>query len=79
MFELGKFDRVPVMQGYNAEEGTTLGALRMMPKNVQGYESSLQRRFGREVKEVLRLYPSDDIRKSLLARALAPDCYCALI
>ena len=67
MFELGKFNRVPVMLGYNAEEGTTLGALRMMPKNVQDYEASLQRRFGREVKEVLRLYPSDDVRKSVLA------------
>ncbi len=67
MFERGQFNRVPVMLGYNAEEGTTLGALRMLPKSAQAYKATLQQRFGSAADEIGRLYPSNDIRKSILA------------
>ncbi len=67
IFERGDFNRVPVMLGYNAEEGTTLGSLQMMPKSAQDYEAWLQRRFGKSSKEVLQHYPSTELRKSVLA------------
>lgn len=67
IFERGDFNRVPVMLGYNAEEGTTLGSLQMMPKSAQGYEDWLQRRFGERWNEILQRYPSTEVRKSVLA------------
>ena len=67
LFEDGNFNQVPVMLGYNAEEGTTLGALRAMPDNVAGYKGMLAQRFGESAKDVLALYPSTDIRASVLA------------
>ena len=67
LFEDGNFNQVPVMLGYNAEEGTTLGALRAMPDNVAGYKGMLAQRFGESAKYILALYPSADIRASVLA------------
>lgn len=67
LFAAGEFNKVPVMLGYNAEEGTTLGALRTMPGNSQAYEKQLRQRFGAAAEKVQALYPSDDIRGSVLA------------
>ncbi len=67
LFEEGKFNRVPVMLGYNAEEGTTLGALQTMPTDEDSYEDMLTRYFGEDAARVLAAYPADDIRGSVLA------------
>ena len=67
IFARGDFNRVPVMLGYNAEEGTTLGALQMMPESAQAYEALLLRRFGDSAEAVLQFYPSQDVRQSVLA------------
>ena len=67
LFDEGRFNQVPVMLGYNAEEGTTLGALRAIPDSAAGYKGMLQQRFGQYANDVLALYPDEDIRSSVLA------------
>jgi para-nitrobenzyl esterase len=67
LFEAGNFNQVPVMLGYNAEEGTTLGALQAMPDSSAAYKAMLRQRFGQHADDVLALYPSTDVRGSVLA------------
>ena len=66
LFEQGQFNRVPVMLGYNAEEGTTLGALRMLPKNERAYVAGIKQRFDKNAERFLELYPKDKVRDSFL-------------
>ena len=61
LFEDGNFNQVPVMLGYNAEEGTTLGALRAIPDSAAGYKACWRNVLVRKRKNVLALYPSTDI------------------
>jgi len=66
LFEQGKFNQVPLMVGYNAEEGTTLGALRYMPKDAEGLKRLLQDRYGEQASTLGHYYPADQLRDSVL-------------
>ena len=67
IFEQGDFNQVPVMLGYNAEEGTTLGALQRVPKSKEEYSKFIVQRFGDNAQNVMAFYPAENIRGSMLA------------
>mgnify|MGYP003868502151 CR=1 FL=1 len=66
LFDMGRFNRVPVMLGYNAEEGTTMGALQSLPKNNADYANEMRQIFGKNAQRILDLYPASNYRDSYL-------------
>lgn len=67
MFAEGRQNRVPVLVGFNSDEGTTLGAADALPGNAAAYESQVRSVYGDFADMMLEVYPSDDIRASSLA------------
>lgn len=65
-FSEGRQNRVPVLVGFNAEEGTTLGAGSSLPGTAEAYEARVNSIYGDLADMVLEVYPSTDIRKSSL-------------
>lgn len=66
IFSNGLQNQVPVLIGYNAEEGTTLGVLGRIPENNDVYISRAQSLYGDLATEYLTIYPTDDLHKSTL-------------
>lgn len=66
LFKDGKYNAVPLMVGFNAEEGTTLGVLSRLPKDQESYINSARERYGELADEFLTLYPASDLRRSTL-------------
>ena len=66
LFSEGRQNKVPVLIGYNAEEGTTLGVLQRIPENDDVYISRARSLYGDLAGEFLDVYPVDDIRRSTL-------------
>jgi|Marorgknorr_s2lv_1036017.scaffolds.fasta_scaffold01623_4 para-nitrobenzyl esterase len=66
LFSDGKQNKVPVLIGYNAEEGTTLGVLGRIPENDDVYISRARAVYGDLANEVLSVYPAGDLRQSTL-------------
>lgn len=66
IFRDGKYNSVPLMVGFNAEEGTTLGVLSRLPEDQQSYTSNARQRYGELADEYLALYPASDLRRSSL-------------
>ena len=65
-FSGGRQNSVPILVGFNAEEGTTLGAGSSLPATPQAYEQQVNAIYGDLAEMVLEVYPSADIRKSSL-------------
>lgn len=65
-FSAGRQNSVPILVGFNAEEGTTLGAGSSLPGTPQAYEERVNAIYGDLAEMVLEVYPSSDIRKSSL-------------
>lgn len=65
-FSEGRQNRVPILVGFNAEEGTTLGAGSSLPGTAEAYEARVNSIYGDLAEMVLEVYPSSDIRKSSL-------------
>jgi para-nitrobenzyl esterase len=65
-FSEGRQNRVPVLVGFNAEEGTTLGAGSNLPGTAEAYEARVNSIYGDLADMVLDVYPSSDVRKSSL-------------
>ena len=69
IFAKGKQNKVPVIIGSNANEGTSLIAPALIPKTLAGYKAYLKNRFGDMVDNFLKVYPaaSDaEVRNSIL-------------
>ncbi|MBU2098292.1 MAG: carboxylesterase family protein [Gammaproteobacteria bacterium] len=66
LFSEGRQNRVPVLVGFNAEEGTTLGAASSLPGTAQAYEERVNAVYGDLADMMLEIYPSSDIRQSTL-------------
>ena len=66
IFSSGRQNKVPVLTGYNAEEGTTLGLLSMIPANNDVYISRAQDMYGDLFSEFLEIYPENDLREATL-------------
>lgn len=65
-FSEGRQARVPILVGFNSEEGTTLGAGSGLPGTPQAYEERMTGIYGDLADMMLEIYPSTDIRKSSL-------------
>lgn len=66
LFSEGRQNRVPVMVGFNSEEGTTLGAAGNLPVSAEAYRARLQAQYGDLADLVEEVYPADNIRQSVL-------------
>lgn len=62
----GKQNQVPVIVGFNSDEGTTLGAAAATPKDADTYVQNIKRRYGKLADDYLELYPADDLTRSTL-------------
>ncbi|MCW8195291.1 carboxylesterase family protein [Proteobacteria bacterium 005FR1] len=62
----GKQNPVPVIVGFNSDEGTTLGAAARLPASKEAYIKGVKQRYGGYADEYLQLYPADDLRQSTL-------------
>jgi para-nitrobenzyl esterase len=65
-FSAGRQNSVPILVGFNADEGTTLGAGSSLPGTPEAYEERVNAIYGDLAEMVLEVYPSSDIRKSSL-------------
>lgn len=66
LFSEGRQNKVPVLVGFNSEEGTTLGAGSGLPGTPEAYEARVRGIYGDLADMILEVYPADDIRKSTL-------------
>lgn len=66
LFSKGLQNQVPVMVGFNADEGTTLGVLNRVPKDPATYEQNMRRRYGELADDYLARYPASNLRQSTL-------------
>lgn len=66
LFERGEYNPVPLMVGFNADEGTTLGVGEAVAKTQQGYKAYVNKRFGALAEEYLSIYPADDLYRSTM-------------
>lgn len=62
----GKQNKVPVIVGFNSDEGTTLGATQRVPQDKDEYISFVKKSYGPFADEYLKLYPADDLVRSAL-------------
>lgn len=67
IFSRGQQHPVPVMLGFNSDEGTTLGAAANLPANAAEYQARMRAIYGELADLVMDVYPADDIRESVLA------------
>lgn len=61
-----RYNVVPLMVGYNADEGTTLGGLRGAPKTPEDYSALIEERYGDDANEILAVYPAESPEQSSL-------------
>lgn len=65
-FVAGRQHPVPVLLGFNSDEGTTLGAAANAPDTAAAYEERIRTMYGPLAETVLEVYPSDDPRQATL-------------
>lgn len=66
IFSQGQQHSVPVMLGFNSDEGTTLGAAANLPANATAYQARMRAIYGELADLVMDVYPADNIRRSVL-------------
>jgi para-nitrobenzyl esterase len=62
----GRQNPVPVMLGFNRDEGTTLGAGVNVPATPEAYRQDIVSRYGSLADDFLQVYPADNPRQSSL-------------
>jgi para-nitrobenzyl esterase len=67
LFSQGRYNQTPLLVGYNADEGTTLGALYRVPENDDVYIAQANNQYGDLAGEFLDIYPSSDLRGSTIS------------
>jgi len=67
MFAKHRYNVVPLLVGYNADEATVFGGLENYPKSADAYKAALQERFGKFSDSLLKHYPADDPKNSSLS------------
>ena len=67
-FDAGEQARVPLLTGFTSGEMRTgLVPIGPVPPSAEAYEAEMRRRYGENAPAFLALYPSSDIRESMLA------------
>jgi para-nitrobenzyl esterase len=69
LYEEGKFNDVPVLIGYNSDEGASF----MPPKTPEDYVNGVKLRYGKYAGELIKAYPAGDSIVPKTARDLARD------
>ncbi len=67
MFAEHRYNVVPLLVGYNADEATVFGGLENYPRSADDYKAELQERFGDYSDSLLKHYPADDPKNSSLS------------
>jgi para-nitrobenzyl esterase len=66
LFAAGRQHPVPVITGFNADEGTSLSAPSMRPQESAPFEATVRRRYGDAADRMLALYPAATPERSWL-------------
>lgn len=69
LYEAGKYNDVPVLVGYNSDEGASFSP----PKTPEEYISGVQKRYGKFADELIKAYPAGTSTVPKTARDLARD------
>jgi para-nitrobenzyl esterase len=78
IYEQGSQSHVPLLAGWNADEGTTLVLLNPRKPTPKSFAEQAQARFGDQASEFLKLYPATTNKETLAsAEALAGDDFIA--
>jgi para-nitrobenzyl esterase len=78
IFEAGKQAHVPLLAGFNHDEGSYHMIFGKEPVSVQNYESRIRALYGSNADEILKLYPAkNDEEAKRSAQALAGDRFIA--
>jgi para-nitrobenzyl esterase len=66
LFAAGKQNHVPVLVGFNQDEGTTLNVAALVPENSELYVANVNSLYGDSADEFLAVYPADALHGSVL-------------
>jgi para-nitrobenzyl esterase len=69
LYEAGKYNDVPILIGYNSDEGASFAP----PKTIQDYVAGVNSRYGQFAEALLKAYPAGTETVSKTARDLARD------
>lgn len=78
VFEQGRQSHVPLLAGWNADEGKMLVLFNPKKPTAKSFADDAEKRFGDHAAEFLRLYPDENDREAITsAEALASDDFIA--
>ncbi|MEP6746971.1 MAG: carboxylesterase family protein [Bacteroidota bacterium] len=69
LYEAGKYNDVPILVGYNSDEGASFSP----PKTPAAYIAGVQKRYGKFADDLLKAYPTNTDTVPKTARDLARD------
>lgn len=69
LYEQGKYNDIPVMIGYNSDEGASFGR----ENNPERYKESVRTRYGKFADDLLRAYPIENDKITFRTRGLTRD------
>ena len=69
LYEAGKYNDVPILVGYNSDEGASFSP----PKTPEDYIAGVQKRYGRFADDLIRAYPAGTSTVPKTARDLTRD------
>ncbi|MEO6547315.1 MAG: carboxylesterase family protein [Ferruginibacter sp.] len=69
LYEAGKYNDVPILVGYNSDEGASFSP----PKTSEDYISGVQKRYGKFADDLIKAYPTGTSTVPKTARDLARD------
>jgi para-nitrobenzyl esterase len=69
LYEAGKYNDVPILVGYNSDEGASFSP----PKTSEDYIAGVQKRYGKFADDLIKAYPTNTGTVPKTARDLARD------
>ena len=69
LYEAGKYNDVPILVGYNSDEGRSFSP----PKTPEDYVTNVQKRYGKFADDLIKAYPVGESTVPKTARDLARD------
>ncbi|MEO8404236.1 MAG: carboxylesterase family protein [Chitinophagaceae bacterium] len=69
LYEAGKYNDVPILVGYNSDEGASFSP----PKTPEDYIAGVQKRYGKFADDLIKAYPTNTSTVPKTARDLARD------
>ena len=69
LYEAGRYNDIPILVGYNSDEGASIGT----PQSPESYVEGVRQRYGPFADKLLALYPSGEGKVAKTARDLSRD------